>query len=686
MSHALGFRPTETNIQKILNPRVLQAMCASAYRIFKGQAPENEIGDFVLRDSTPTMLLYWSPNSNIYVVAVRGTVGTFGISEDWQANTTIPFNGLSNTDRWKKDDATMNKWLNTWIPKGAEVYATGHSLGGAICDELLRHGYVREAFTFNPAVQSQDFVGDQRNNRVYARGDPLYKLMGQFTVGAKLMPAESFLAELGHQLDPLYALRQSLEEHNLKAFNKTPDEILGSGRRKQNGLGAESQMRKGKKKKVDPREESASLLQGGVKQEDLDDGRLYIKEYSPPDITIDNIEKVLKVLRSAFNRIYKSATTAEKRRIQDYYIEIQQELEYFSEGRKTPAVRKGRIVEITLPLLERITTFVNGLKSEEALNTIGQQGKDLISDQYKEERKESDRITENQTAKANLEAIKIKKDLKEEAESEIEEGSPIKKSPKKQFPTPGHGGPSGKGRGDAPFPYSREGLTASEKARERAAYYRKHPEEKGMKRVVKEPKKQAEEVKLEEKIEEFKEVKAEPKAELTLADRARMTQAKQTLRKGIVRRLFRKLAEKHLWLYLYKKGGFLASPEYKQKEYSYDQTGKGFLTKAEWASASEQTYKISMGKWQDYLPQSAYDRIAKQVEGVKERVKAEAEKAYEEGPVPEKPRRKKLPVLEGTERMKTPNGYEWYVEDGKVFDLDGSRVGYKGMNTFKNLR
>ena len=71
VSHALGFRPTETNIQKILNPRVLQAMCASAYRIFKGQAPENEIGDFVLRDSTPTMLLYWSPNSNIYVVAVR---------------------------------------------------------------------------------------------------------------------------------------------------------------------------------------------------------------------------------------------------------------------------------------------------------------------------------------------------------------------------------------------------------------------------------------------------------------------------------------------------------------------------------------------------------------------------------------------------------------------------------------
>ena len=845
VSHALGFRPANTNIQKILDPRLLQAMCASAYRIQKGQTPEQEIGEFLLRDSTPTLLLYWSPKSNIYVVAVRGTVGTFGISEDWQANTTIPFNGLSQTDRWKKDDETMKKWFNTWIPAGAEVYATGHSLGGAICDELIRHGYVREAFTFNPAVQTQDFTGNHLNNRVYARGDPLYKLMGQFTVGAKLMPAESFLEELAHQLDPIYALKVALEEHNLKAFNKTPDAILGSGRRKQNGLGAESQMRKGKKKKADPREESASLLQGGVKEDDLTKA---IKNliWSSSNLTLDNVDEILGVVLASFAMVLKSATHSEKRRIGDFAIEISQQRDSYA-TLKSIQQRKGVILEVITPLLLRISEFFYGLRSEEALSKMGHPGRDLVADQLRQEQRERERVSEQQTAKANLERIKIKKDVKEEAEEEIEEGSPIKKSPKKEFPTGKglNGGVShdnlaeavgyyeikmpaeysvgnleqsmkviqtvikyigrsatydekrrlrtyydfineelgeykdltpkekqqrfiltvkrlndftsflyslkppasedpkknliadeikedadvkrrtaeyearlqkkkdaeeklkGEGRGDPPFPYSREGLTASEKARERAAYYRKHPKKK----------EEPAEVEDEDRVMTKKEMKAmyerakvdptkianRPKKapvvipevvfedkpldekQASLADRAKLTRAKATLRKGIVRKLSRKKAEITLWITLYKKGHYFNTPELSKKEDEAYNIGRGIFSKADYAKLTDQYWDISKGKWQDYLPQSTYDRISKQVEKLKARDEEDYKKALEEGPSPD--RSKKLPEKEELVRMKTPNGYEWYMDEkGRVYDEKGVYVGNKGMNAFKNLR
>jgi hypothetical protein len=91
-----------------------------------------------------------------------------------------------------------------------------------------------------------------------------------------------------------------------------------------------------------------------------------------------------------------------------------------------------------------------------------------------------------------------------------------------------------------------------------------------------------------------------------------------------------------------------------------------------------------VGKWQDYLPQSTYDRIAKQINPLKERLQKENEKMIEVGPSPD--RKKKLPEREGLERMVTPNGYEWYVEDGRVFDLNGVMVGHKGMAAFKNIK
>ena len=210
-----------TTIQTTMNPRDLQAMCVSAYALYNGRQPERQIGPYTLYAQTPTLLLYHAGDT--YVVAVRGTQGPLN-GEDWSANATIPFQGLAFTNRWKKDLETIRQWKSQF--PGDQWYATGHSLGGGICDELLRNGFVKEAFTFNPAVQpaEQANVSLLKNNRVYTVGDPLYTLFGVKTVGAKLVTPDNINQALLHLTDPLYS-------HSLTSFNDSPDVALGRGKK-----------------------------------------------------------------------------------------------------------------------------------------------------------------------------------------------------------------------------------------------------------------------------------------------------------------------------------------------------------------------------------------------------------------------------------------------------------------------
>jgi len=210
-----GLAGTETGIQTVIDPRDLQKMCEQAYARFNGRAPLN-VGKWDLIRQTNEDLLYRFGET--FVVAVRGTQGAPN-GPDWTANQTIPFNGLINTQRCAIDLATVTGWKREF-PMGI-WYATGHSLGGAICDELLRAGLVTEAYTFNPAVQTKDFNGKLKNRRVYARGDPLYQLFGRFTVGAILQPAGSLSKELLTRVSPAYFAANALDQHNLSAFDSS---------------------------------------------------------------------------------------------------------------------------------------------------------------------------------------------------------------------------------------------------------------------------------------------------------------------------------------------------------------------------------------------------------------------------------------------------------------------------------
>jgi hypothetical protein len=209
-------KQTPTSLQKDVDLRDLQHMCEEAYALFNDHYPSN-VGKWDLIRQTREDLLY--RHMNTFVVAVRGTQGS-PTGEDWSANRTIPINGLASTARCKKDLQTVTEWREQFT--GGVWYATGHSLGGAICDELLRIGLVTEAYTFNPAVQTKDFNGKLPNRRIYARGDPLYQLFGRFTKGAILQPAESFGKELLTLISPTYFASNALQQHNLSAFDAHP--------------------------------------------------------------------------------------------------------------------------------------------------------------------------------------------------------------------------------------------------------------------------------------------------------------------------------------------------------------------------------------------------------------------------------------------------------------------------------
>jgi hypothetical protein len=858
MSLVFGQKGADTSIQKLINPMILQRMCVASYALNKGKTPEADIEGWKLVGSTPTVLCY--SKYGVYVVAVRGTAS----AEDWQTNATIALNSLADTQRAQTMIRQVEKWKHEH-PNETQWFATGHSLGGALCDVLLRLKLVREAFTFNPAVQPQDFNGKLPNRRVYSRGDPLYQLMGRFTVGAVLLPAKDFLTELRYRVvgENVY---DYLNEHALSSFKDAPESLLVGNAKKQPKKpkqpkprlpiprGPNLQLIQDLFKKLEaqrePDREMDDLtremdqiipkdrtpappppsppsregdgrrrrkMRGGVSAEDLNRWIEIIKQTTKwKDEPNTEVARQIRLIIDSFDVILPSATKQEKRIISRLKPELERAFESWQGSR----YKDDELRDAMMNVMNDLANFYEQLQPD---------APDLAEQRWKAEIQQ--RRDQKRAERLKLKSIKANKEVEEEADEEIERGSPIK-SPKKQFlPTesPKGNGMSGgvshdhlaeavgyyemkmpetysvenleqsmkviqtvikyigrsatydekrrlrtyydfineeldaykelnkkekqqrftltvkrlndftnflyslkppasedpkknliadeikedaevkrrtadyearlqkKKEADeklkegkarpATFQYSREGLTANQKAAERAAYYRKNPAENPRKKVVEPVKVEVVKPKKEKTPKKVKEVKEEPKEEPkqpTLAERATLTRAKATLRKGIVRKLLRKLAEIRLWIKLYQTGPYYIETELKTKEREAYDVGRGIFTKNEWDEAYKQATDIDNRKWQNYLPQSAYDRIAKQVATIKEKLQKEADYEIENGPKPNRPKR--LPKREGLKRMVTPNGYEWYVEDGKVFDLDGSRVGYTGMVVFKNIR
>ena len=78
-------------------------------------------------------------------------------------------------------------------------YGAGHSMGGEILDQFIKRGMIKAGISYNPAIQTGDIRDADlasKNYRIYASGDPLYKIIGQFDHPSEVRRSPSSWADL----------------------------------------------------------------------------------------------------------------------------------------------------------------------------------------------------------------------------------------------------------------------------------------------------------------------------------------------------------------------------------------------------------------------------------------------------------------------------------------------------------
>ena len=157
---------------------ILKAIADNSY---KGTTDEmTNIPGYTLKLKTPTLVIYQKDGGdNVMVIGVRGTADF----RDFRAWFSTAFNVIPDSDRFREDLTTITKFQQDYPVSIYTYYATGHSLGGTLIDELIKKGMVKEARTYNPAIETDDIPNvslSQKNHRIYADGDPLYLLQGRY--------------------------------------------------------------------------------------------------------------------------------------------------------------------------------------------------------------------------------------------------------------------------------------------------------------------------------------------------------------------------------------------------------------------------------------------------------------------------------------------------------------------------
>lgn len=148
-------------------------------------------GDELMKDVDGWELIEQTPNLRFYkkdgdvIVSIRGSKTL----SDWtNSNTKLFLNKVREGNRYKDDRAAIERMLQ-FAPV---LYGVGHSLGGALLDEFIKDGLVKEGVSFNPAVQPENWDNKElarKNIRVYYEGDPVYEVMGKYTTDAQLVKA-----------------------------------------------------------------------------------------------------------------------------------------------------------------------------------------------------------------------------------------------------------------------------------------------------------------------------------------------------------------------------------------------------------------------------------------------------------------------------------------------------------------
>ena len=187
---------------------IFQKIAVESYAI----NPKKSVDGWELVSFTPTLKFY-RKGSDI-VVGVRGTADL----RDTRADLSLSYNGLTGTDRFKEDVKVLTQFQNQY--PDMEYYGVGHSLGGAVLDELIKLGLIKSGISYNPAVQPQNFRADIPNHRIYEEGDPLYALSGMFLKNKPEVRKKPFSAVgyLMKKVNPVSAPVGYLAAHGLDNF------------------------------------------------------------------------------------------------------------------------------------------------------------------------------------------------------------------------------------------------------------------------------------------------------------------------------------------------------------------------------------------------------------------------------------------------------------------------------------
>ena len=152
--------------------------------------PPQSLDGFNLIVSTPTLKVYLKDKT--ILVGVRGTKVTD--KQDLIADARIALNLLKHSNRYKRDKEVFDKIIKQYPPQDYEYYLSGHSLGGAI-DNQLKYDYpfIKNAVEYNPAFQPKDLFYSQGKDikRLYTDKDALYNLGGKLFTNKQVIPAKS---------------------------------------------------------------------------------------------------------------------------------------------------------------------------------------------------------------------------------------------------------------------------------------------------------------------------------------------------------------------------------------------------------------------------------------------------------------------------------------------------------------
>lgn len=171
---------------------------------------------FIARNGN--VLVYQKKGARLF--AIRGMRPSD--ATDRSAVLSLLTNDLKNSARYKKDKEFIMKHKTL----GVKVITVGHSLGGAIVDQLIDDGVISRGLSFNPAIQPKDLF-KTANRRLYNKDDFLYLLIGKYSGNHGLIDLD-FKAFEGSWLEVLFKLWTA---HKIEQFveNKTDEPRMEEG-------------------------------------------------------------------------------------------------------------------------------------------------------------------------------------------------------------------------------------------------------------------------------------------------------------------------------------------------------------------------------------------------------------------------------------------------------------------------